>query len=143
MGDSDWAEDRVGRRRIQRAYSWKTFQDAGVPIIFNSDLPGEPWEPMQTLHFAVTRTKLDGSPEGGWYATEALDRRDSLRAMTMSGAHAAFQDNTLGSLAEGKWADFVVLSDNPLTAANIPDIHVDAVYVAGELIVAPTTDTPD
>jgi len=143
MGDSDWAEDRVGRRRIQRAYSWKTFQDAGVPIIFNSDLPGEPWEPMQTLHFAVTRTKLDGSPEGGWYATEALDRRDSLRAMTVSGAHAAFQDNTLGSLAEGKWADFVVLSDNPLTAANIPDIHVDAVYVAGELIVAPTTDAPD
>lgn len=142
MGDSDWAENRVGRRRIQRAYNWESFQEAGVPIIFNSDLPGEPWQPMQTLHFAVTRTKLDGTPQGGWYAGEALSREDSLRAMTLSGAHAAFQDDTLGSLAAGKWADFVVLSGNPLTAVNISDIQVDAVYVAGEVIFAPTSVAP-
>lgn len=132
MGDSDWAEDRVGPRRIRRAYAWKSFLDAGVPVIFNSDLPGEPWTPMETLHFAVTRTKLDGSPVGGWYIGEALDRATSLRAMTLSGAHAAFQEDNLGSLAPGKWADFVVLSDNPLTATDIRTISVDATYVAGE-----------
>jgi len=131
MGDSNWAEDRVGPRRIRRAYAWKSFQDAGVPIIFNSDLPGEPWTPMETLHFAVTRTKLDGSPDGGWYAGEALNREDSLRAMTLSGAHAAFQDESLGSLALGKWADFVVLSNNPLTARDIRTITVEATFVAG------------
>ena len=132
MGDSDWAEDRVGPDRILRAYSWKTFQDAGVPVIFNSDLPGEPWTPMETLHFAVTRTKLDGSPQGGWYANEALGREASLRAMTIDGAHAAFQDAMLGSLAPGKWADFVVLSDNPMTAPDIRTIKVEATFVAGE-----------
>jgi predicted amidohydrolase YtcJ len=132
MGDSNWAEDRVGPRRIRRAYAWKSFQDAGVPIIFNSDLPGEPWTPMETLHFAVTRTKLDGSPAGGWYVDEALGREDSLRAMTLGGAHAAFQDDNLGSLAIGKWADFVVLSDNPLMAPDIRAIMVEATYVAGE-----------
>ncbi|GHA95310.1 amidohydrolase [Algimonas arctica] len=138
MGDSDWAEDRVGPRRIRRAYAWKSFQDAGVPIIFNSDLPGEPWAPMETLHFAVTRTKLDGSPAGGWYLGEALDREASLRAMTLTGAYAAFQDDSLGSLAVGKWADFVVLSDNPLTATDIRPITVEATYVAGQEI----TKTP-
>lgn len=132
MGDSDWAEDRVGPRRIQRAYAWKSFQDAGVPIIFNSDLPGEPWTPMETLHFAVTRTKLDGSPSGGWYLGEALGREDSLRAMTLTGAYSAFQENSLGSLTPGKWADFVVLSDNPLTAPDIRTITVEATYVAGQ-----------
>lgn len=131
MGDSGWAEDRVGPRRIRRAYAWKSFQDAGVPIIFNSDLPGEPWTPMETLHFAVTRTKLDGSPAGGWYLGEALDRESSLRAMTLTGAYAAFQEDALGSLAVGKWADFVVLSNNPLTAEDIRRITVDATYVAG------------
>lgn len=131
IGDSPWAEDRVGPNRIKRAYSWKTFQEAGVPIIFNSDLPGEPWEPMETLHFAITRTKLDGTPEGGWYKNEALDREASLRAMTIDGAHAAFQDTSLGSLAPGKWADFVVLSDNPLTAPDVRTIEVEATYVAG------------
>ena len=134
MGDSDWAEDRVGAERITRAYSWKTFQEVGVPLIFNSDLPGEPWEPMETLHFAVTRTKLDGTPEGGWYVNEALDREASLRAMTLDGAHAAFQDGTLGSLSPGKWADFVVLSDNPLTASDLRDIQIEATFVAGERV---------
>ncbi|MEL6687718.1 MAG: amidohydrolase [Pseudomonadota bacterium] len=134
MGDSPWAEARVGPNRIKRAYSWKTFQDAGVPIIFNSDLPGEPWEPMETLHFAMTRTKLDGTPEGGWYFNEALDREASLRAMTIDGAHAAFQDASLGSLATGKWADFVVLSGNPLTAPDVRDIKVEATFVAGKRV---------
>lgn len=140
MGDSAWAEDRVGPRRIRRAYAWKSFQDAGVPIIFNSDLPGEPWTPMETLHFAVTRTKLDGSPVGGWYLGEALDREASLRAMTLSGAYAAFQEGSLGSLAIGKWADFVVLSDNPLTAPDIRTIKVEATYVAGEQVDRVTVD---
>lgn len=132
MGDSAWAEDRVGPRRIRRAYAWKSFQDAGVPIIFNSDLPGEPWTPMETLHFAVTRTKLDGSPIGGWYANETLSREDSLRAMTVDGAYAAFQDESLGSLSVGKWADFAVLSDDPLRATDIRAIMVEATFVAGE-----------
>lgn len=134
MGDSDWAEDRVGAERIRRAYSWKTFQEAGVPVIFNSDLPGEPWEPMETLHFAVTRTKLDGTPEGGWYIEEALDRMPSLLAMTPGSAHAAFQDDTLGSLAPGKWADFVVLSENPLEAEDLLSIDVEETFVAGRRV---------
>lgn len=134
MGDSDWAEDRVGPRRIRRAYAWKSFEEAGVPIIFNSDLPGEPWEPMETLHFAVTRTKLDGTPVGGWYVNEALDRPASLNAMTLMGAYAGFQEDSLGSLARGKWADFVVLSDNPLTVDDVRTITVEATYVAGQVV---------
>ena len=131
MGDSGWAEDRVGSRRIRRAYAWQSLSQAGVPIIFNSDLPGEPWEPMQTLHFATTRTRLNGTPVGGWFPQQAVDRETALRAMTIEGAHAAFQDQTLGSLAPGKWADFIVLSDNPMTAPDVRNITVGATYVAG------------
>ena len=134
VGDSAWAEDRVGPERIQRAYAWDTLSEADVPLVFNSDLPGEPWEPMQTLHFATTRTRLDGSPSGGWYANEALGREASLRAMTVAGAHAAFQDGDLGTLSVGKWADFAVLSDNPLTARDVRGIDVRATYVAGERV---------
>ncbi len=134
VGDSAWAEARLGDERIQRAYAWRSLDAAGVPVIFNSDLPGEPWEPMQTLHFALTRTDLDGAPEGGWYANEALTREQSLRAMTLAGAHAAFQDDALGSLSVGKWADFVVLSDNPMEAEDVRGIEVRATYVAGERV---------
>ena len=134
VGDSAWAEDRLGPERIRRAYAWDSLTAAGVPIAFNSDLPGEPWEPMQTLHFATTRTRLDDTPQGGWYPGEALSREASLRAMTEAGAHAAFQDGDLGTLSVGKWADFVVLSGNPLTAPDVRAVDVRATYVAGERV---------
>ena len=134
VGDSAWAEARVGPERITRAYAWDSLVEADVPLVFNSDLPGEPWTPMQTLHFATTRTRLDGTPLGGWYPGERLGREASLRAMTLAGAHAAFQDDDLGTLTPGKWADFVVLDRNPLAAADVRRVRVLGTYVAGERV---------
>ncbi len=136
VGDSKWAEDRVGPRRIQHAYAWRTMLNAGVPLIFNSDLPGEPWEPMQTLYFGVTRQTLDGTPSGGWYPEQATTPEETLHAMTLASAHAAFQDASLGSLAVGKWADFIVVDANPLSTppADLADISVTATWVAGERV---------
>ncbi len=114
VGDSKWAEDRLGRERIGRAYAWRSMLDAQIPLILNSDLPGEPWQPMQTLYFAVTRKNLDGAPEGGWYPEQALTVEEALRAMTVTSAYASFAEDELGSLRVGHRADFVVLSANPL-----------------------------
>ncbi|MGB0906191.1 MAG: amidohydrolase [Maricaulaceae bacterium] len=142
VGDSGWAEDRVGPARIQHGYAWQRILAAGGRLIINSDLPGEPWEPMQTLYFAVTRKRLDGTsgddgtPEDGWYADQALSVTEALHAMTLENAYAAFQEDKLGSLTAGKWADFIVLSDNPLTTApeRLKDIKITSVYVAGRKI---------
>ena len=117
VGDAAWAEERLGPDRIRHAYAWRRMLDAGVRVLFNSDLPGEPWEPMQTLAFAVTRQTLDGSPPGGWYAEQAFGVEEALRAMTLAGAHAAFEEDRIGSLAPGKAADFVELDRNPFATA--------------------------
>lgn len=140
VGDSGWAEDRVGAERIRHAYAWQNMLDAGVRVLMNSDLPGEPWEPMQTLYFAVTRKKMDGtsSDDGslndGWYMDQAMSVEEALHAMTLENAYGAFQENDLGSLAAGKRADFIILSDNPLTAApdDIKNITVTATYIDGK-----------
>lgn len=92
---------------------------------------------MQTLHFATTRTALSGEPEGGWFPQEALSPSESLRAMTIDGARAAFREQAIGSLEVGKWADFVVLSANPLTAQDLLSIKVEATYVAGRRLTTP------
>ena len=140
VGDSGWAEDRVGPQRIRHAYAWQNMLDAGVRVLMNSDLPGEPWEPMQTLYFAVTRKTLDGtssddgSPEDGWYMDQAMSVKEALHAMTLENAYGAFQEDVLGSLESGKRADFIVLSEDPYDVAPdaLKDIKVTATYVGGE-----------
>ena len=145
VGDSDWAEDRIGPQRIRHAYAWQNMLNAGVRVLMNSDLPGEPWEPMQTLYFAVTRKKLDGTsgddglPPGdyqadGWYMNQAMSVEQALHAMTLENAYGAFQEDALGSLEIGKRADFIVLSANPLTVSPsaLKDIKIEQVFIGGK-----------
>jgi predicted amidohydrolase YtcJ len=133
IGDSGWAEDRLGKDRIQHAYAWQKMLAAGIPLAMNSDLPGEPWQPMKTLYFAVTRTRLDGTPAEGWYKEEALSGPEALTAMTITNAYAAFQDPYIGSIKVGKFADFVILDKDPLRVkdATLKSIEVLQTWVAG------------
>jgi len=136
VGDSAWAEDRVGPDRIKNAYAWQTILGTGGELMLNSDLPGEPWTPMETLYFAVTRQKLDGTPEGGWYAEQALSVQEALKAMTITNAYGAFQNADIGSLEVGKRADFVVLDKDPtkVEPSTLKDIKVTATWVDGKRI---------
>ena len=135
VGDSKWAEDRLGSR-VRNAYAWQKMLKANIPLLMNSDLPGEPWEPMNTLYFAVNRKTLDNFPEGGWYKEEALSVEQALQAMTVTGAYAAFQEDKLGQLSVGYFADFVELDMDPLTIPNVnlKDIQVKATWINGQKI---------
>ncbi|CAM2007726.1 amidohydrolase [Acanthopleuribacter pedis] len=136
VGDSGWAEARLGPDRIREAYAWRKILAAGGRLALNSDLPGEPWQPMQTLYFAVTRRKLNGEPPAGWYPDQALSVMESLHGMTAAGAHAAFQEARLGTLAKGKHADFIALDRDPtrVPAEELASIRVLKVWVGGRLV---------
>lgn len=136
VGDSRWAEERLGPERIHHAYAWRKMIKAGVPFVLNSDLPGEPWWPMQTLYFALTRQDLEGNPPNGWYAEEVLSAKEAMHAMTLAAAHAAFQDDRSGSLHPGKWADFTVLALDPFTTDKnkVKDIPTKAIWLAGTIL---------
>ncbi len=56
--------------------------------------------------------------------------------LTIENAYGAFQDDRLGSLEAGKWADFIVVDSNPLTTNPdaLKDIKVEQVWVAGRQI---------
>ena len=136
VGDSPWAENRVGPERIQHAYAWRNMLDAGVPLLLNSDLPGEPWEPMETLYFAVNRKRLDAPMGQAWYPEQAVTVTEALWSMTYMGAWAAFQEEQTGLLKVGYQADFVELNRNPLTVGSeaLNTIQVLNTWVAGQRV---------
>ncbi|EDM76299.1 putative lipoprotein [Plesiocystis pacifica SIR-1] len=145
VGDSAWAEQRLGPTRVRRAYAWRRFLDADAHLIFSSDLPGEPWTPVETLYFAVNRTRLPTDPgyDPGalpFYGDQAVSLDEALTAMTLEGAFAGFAEGRLGALVPGAWADFIVLDADPwvLRPKQLADLEVLGTYVAGvELRIPP------
>lgn len=134
--DMYWAEDRVGSERLQGAYAWQTFLDYGVRVAFGSDFPVEDVNPLLGFYAAVTRQDAEGWPPGGWLPHQRVSRLEALRGFTIDAAYAAFQEHEVGSLEAGKYADFVVLSDDILTIPpeQILNTRVIATYLSGERI---------
>lgn len=134
--DMNMAEDRVGPERIAGGYAWRRLLDAGAVIASGSDFPVERPNPFFGLYAAVTRQDRGGLPTGGWYADQALTRAEALHSFTLAAAFAAHQEDRLGSLEPGKWADFIVVDRDyfEVPAAEIDDTVVLQTWVGGELV---------
>ncbi len=142
--DHDWAPARLGPDRTTNAYAWRSLQEAGARLAFGSDAPVEPPDPIRGFHAAVTRRDADGAPDGGWQPDERLARATALHAHTQGAAHAAFQEDEIGSISVGKRADFVILSQDLMTAPSdrLLDTEVVATYLGGTPVHA-KPDWPD
>jgi predicted amidohydrolase YtcJ len=142
IDDMRWMEQRIGDR-AKWAYAFRTFHDAGVPLLFGSDWPGTnaSWytaNPMTIMYAAVTRQTLDGKPEGGWHPEQRLDLETSLRSYTVNTAWAEGEEANKGSLTAGKLADLVII-DHDLFAiplAQIKDAKVLLTMVGGRVMYA-------
>ena len=110
--DMHMAEQRLTDKQLQGAYAWQTFLEQGSTIAAGSDYPVELANPFDGLYSAITRMDHNQLPENGWRASEVLSREDALRAFTLGGAYAAHQEFKLGSLEQGKWADFILVDQD-------------------------------
>ena len=134
--DMNMAEDRVGPQRIKGGYAWRRLLDSGAVIASGSDFPVELPNPFHGLYAAVARQDRSGAPEGGWYADQSMSRAEALHSFTLAAAYAARQEDRLGSLERGKWADFIVVDRDyfEVPLSEIDDIRVLQTWVGGELV---------
>lgn len=165
--DMYWAESRVGPDRVRGAYAWRALIDAGAWIPAGSDCPVEDPNPLLGIHAACTRQSPDGIPasahdietrfnrggasspraeqyQDGWYGAQKLTRSEAIRAYTIWAARAAGVDGELGSLEEGKRADFIVLSSDisNIPAEDLLKTTVERTYVGGERVYVRAENTP-
>lgn len=132
-----WGVDRVGEDRAAWIMPIRDLLDTGASFVASTDYPAsDSGDPRTTFNGLVTRTGFDGKPEGGWFPEQSIDMDTALRSMSEGAAYAAFQEETLGTLRIGKYADFTVLGEDP-RAAN-PDsllsIEVNMTVVGGKII---------
>jgi predicted amidohydrolase YtcJ len=107
--DMRWADARLGPGRVDGAYAWRWFADAGVSLAYGSDFPVEIVNPFWGIYAAITRQDAEGRPAGGWHPEQLLTLEEALRGFTAGSAHAAFAENRLGILKTGFRADVTVL----------------------------------
>ena len=97
-------------------------QQRGIRSTIHNDASVTPTRPLHLAHCAVERRN-----DGGRILGEAqkISRLSALRAMTIDAAWQVFEDSKRGSIKNGKLADLVILSENPLeTSKSLNDIRV-------------------
>jgi predicted amidohydrolase YtcJ len=134
--DMYWATDRLGPKRAEGAYLWKTFLAQGVRLPAGSDAPVERVAVVPGLYAAVTRQDAKGWPAGGWHPQERVSAEEALRMFSADVAYAAFEEADRGTIAVGKRADFTVLSQDPtaVTPSGILSTQVVMTIVGGRVV---------
>lgn len=123
----------LGKIRGENISPARTALDMGHIINFHQDSPVIKPNMLETVWCAVNRISRNGSIIG---AQERISVYEALRAVTFGGAYEYFEEDTKGTIREGKKADFTVLSMNPLKTdkSAIRDIEVIAVYKEGNMV---------
>lgn len=136
IGDLHFAPARLGDRRLDGAYAWRSLADLGVIVVGGSDAPVERGSPLIEFYAAVARRDLEGFQGPDWRPHEAVDRRTALKMFTLWPARASFREDELGTIEVGKRADFTAFSVDLMTAplADIPKGHAVLTVVDGVVV---------
>jgi predicted amidohydrolase YtcJ len=117
-------DQRLGEARRKHSNRYGDLLDAGVDLAFSSDVM--PMDPMLGVHHAVN-APVDG---------QRVSLTDALRAYTLGGAYAGFDEDRMGTIETGKVADFVVLDSDPwsVDASELRDVDVAMTVVDGDVV---------
>ena len=111
----------------------KTALDYGMKFTFHQDTPVVPPDMMRTVSCAVNRVSRSGQVIG---ENQRIPVMEALKAITSYAAYQYHEETEKGTIAVGKYADFVVLDKNPLETdrEELADIKVLMTLKENEVI---------
>lgn len=122
-----------GDERLEMMFASKSFLDAEVKISAHSDHPCAPLPPLMGLHGLVNRKTKSGKPIG---QSQKISVMEALKLYTVNAAYQSFDEDKLGSLEKGKYADLVILGEDILSVPTeeIIDIPIEATMIEGKFV---------
>jgi predicted amidohydrolase YtcJ len=122
----------MGPERAARMSPTATAGKLGLRFTIHLDTPVVPMDPMLLIWSAVNRVSTSGQIIG---PGERISAMTALRAVTIDAAWQIHQEDNRGSIEAGKFADLVVLAENPIEhPMRIRDITVERTVVGGRTI---------
>jgi hypothetical protein len=101
------------RPLADRSEPYREWLRNGIMFAGGSDGPISYYaEPLLEIYGEVTRGTQWGGKLG---PDQGISRADAIRSVTINGAYTSFEEGVKGSIEPGKYADFVVLSNDILT----------------------------
>jgi predicted amidohydrolase YtcJ len=136
MKGQHWIPRLVGPQREKYAHPYRSMMEAGIHMCSGTDAPIETMNPIMNIYAAAVRKDAQGIPEGGWHPEQRVPVEHALKMVTIEGAYATGEEHVKGSIEVGKYADLVILTDDPLAVEpdKIKDIRVLLTMVGGEVV---------
>jgi len=128
----------MGPERAKRMSPAGSAVKRGLPFTIHTDSPVVPMDPLLLMWAAVNRLAYgtntpvyDENPD----LDQRISPRQALRAVTIDAAWQLHMEDTRGSIEEGKLADLVILSGNPLeNPEGIREIEVLETIMGGRTV---------
>jgi hypothetical protein len=125
--------DVYGLDRLNSIYPLHSLLKKGIKAPLSSDAPVIEPNPLHGIYAATTHKTKTGriiAPD------ERVSVMQAIRAYTLSGAYASFEEDIKGSIEVGKLADLIVLSRNILECPpeEILNTSVDLTMVDGVVV---------
>lgn len=132
-----WRE-AVGTDRTARGFPWRGLLDAGAPLAFASDWPVADMSPLVGIYEAAARRTPTGDP-----SPHRLAVSEAIEAYTRSAAFACHAEANRGVLAEGMYADFVLLSEDVFDTAEerVRETVVLTTVAGGRIVFEDSAET--
>ncbi|MCB1157764.1 MAG: amidohydrolase [Leptospiraceae bacterium] len=102
----------LGKERTAKILPLRSITDTSLAFSLHADQPMFESEPFSLMATAIQRQTREGfviNPD------ETIDRLTALKSLTTMAAWQIGMEDKLGSIREGKYADLILLDDNPLS----------------------------
>jgi predicted amidohydrolase YtcJ len=133
----------IGPERHKYLYPFRSMADNGAILVGGSDWPVSPPDVIRSIETGILRKNSSPDPENPHPLDDVplnpgqeLKLDELIAAYTIDAAYALHQEDEVGSIEEGKKADFVVLSRNlfEIPPENISEVEIEKTIIEGEIV---------